>query len=349
MINIKFHKRPIYQFAEWVNYKYFDHRNEFFSTFHITLDEKLIKYTNLLDENISTFLKNELNFFNEAKVLQVIFYAYIDDYDISTLDDYFDVFEKSSLETLFNYLGGCFLGQSLISDNKGWDDVKHDLTLMRNYIKNIEELSEEDKRVILDLYDSPEETKMRIKYLLTKLSKIYSTFEDEISAIIDKEEKKYIELYKSDKAKFIEINWFNRLDIHLESNLTLNLCVSYFSVIGLRVNTLTTNNIWAYVGYKNIEAYKYRHIENHFEKFLKLIGDKTRQKILFLLSERPWYTHELAKELNLAASTINYHLQNFVIIDIVSFKEIDNKCYYILNKENAKLFIDLLNSKLKLN
>lgn len=349
MINIKFHKKPINEFAQWVLYKYFDSKSEYFSSFRITLDEKLIKYTNLLEEDTSSFLKNELDFFYKTNILPVIFYGYIDDYEISTLDDYFEVFEKSSLETLFNYLGGCFLGETLIGDNSGWNLVKHDLNLMENYIKDLPELSEEDKKIILDLYHSPEETKMRIRYLLNQLAKIYSTFENEISDILDKEEKRYIELYKKDKAKFLDTNWFNRLDINLKSNITINLCISYFSVIGIRINDLSTNNVWGYIGYKNIDAYKYRHIENHFEKFLKLISDKTRQKILFLLAERPWYTHELAKELKLAPSTINYHLQNFVVIDVVSFKETDNKCYYVLNKENVKLFIDLLNSKLKLN
>lgn len=349
MINITFIKKPVVEFARWSLFRHYEKILDLNSLINFSKDPQLLEYVDILENSLTSFLKKEVNFFQSTTSLEVVFWGFIHDYDIYTIDDLFKAFDDCSIETLFQYIGGAFLGEKLISDNAGFDDVKHDLNLMQDYIKNLPELSSEEKETILDLYSSPEETKMRLKYLLTKLADIYRSLEPEILSILEKEEKKYIALYNSDREKFFYSNFLDRFSLNPDSDLNLTVCISYFSLVGVMINDLSISNPCAYVGYKNIEAFEFTTIENNLEKFLKLLGDKTRQKILFLLSEKPCYTHELAKELNLAASTINYHLQTFVTIDIAYFKEKDNKCYYYLDKKNIKLFLDLLNNKLHLD
>lgn len=348
-MTVTFIKKPVVEFARWVLFKPLNKVLEAESLFTFSKPTKLIEYADILYSSLTSYQKQEFTFFDEIYAFHVIFWGFIHDYDIYTIDDYFKVFDECDIETLFNYIGGCFLGEKLIDDNKGWDDVKHDLVLMKNYIRNLTELSDEDKEIILDLYDSPEETKMRLRYIINKLAEVYKPLEPEILSILEKEEEVYINLYNSDKEKFFCSNFLDRLGLKLDSNMNLTVCMSYFSLVGVMIDDLSSPNPCAYVGYKNIEVFEFTTIENNLERFLKLLGDKTRQKILFLLSERPYYTHELAKKLNLAASTINHHLQTFVTIDIAYFKEKDNKCYYYLDKKNTKLFLDLLNNKLRLD
>ncbi|MGL5648878.1 MAG: ArsR/SmtB family transcription factor [Clostridium sp.] len=349
MVTVTFVKKPVVEFARWALFRYFEKFVDINSLLNFSKDPQLIEYVDILDNSLTSFLKKEIEFFNSTNSLEVIFWGFIHDYDIYTIDDLFKVFDESSIEILFQYIGGSFLSQKLIDDNSDFDAVKHDLNLMKDYIKNLSELSLEDKELIIDLYSSPEETKMRLRYILSKLSDIYKAFEPSILSILEKEEQIYIDLYSSDKEKFFYSNFLDRFGIDFSSDLNITFCISYFSLVGAMIDDLSSPTPCAYVGYKNIEAFEYTTIENNLEKFLKLLGDKTRQKILFLLSERPYYTHELAKKLNLTASTINHHLQIFLAIDIAYFKEENNKCYYYLDKKNIKLFLNLLNNKLSLD
>ena len=61
-----------------------------------------------------------------------------------------------------------------------WDFVKHDIGDMRNYIKALQDVEGYLKEQILELFNDPEETKMRFMHIVKSFYKAYKPFEDEI-------------------------------------------------------------------------------------------------------------------------------------------------------------------------
>lgn len=347
MTQFNFKIRPVNEFAElFVSYAYREENKKQLDELNICVGYDVDNRLDIIDSKLSSFVKSEINYFKEIEGIGVIAYGFIDDFiDIYTVEDYFKQFEESSYEELFNYLGGSLLGEKLKDNNDEWDNVKNSLSDMMNYIENLEGIDDKCKISILDMYKSPEETKMRLRYILKKFKEVYLEFEEDTLKRVSEETEKYERLYKNDLDKFLSVNKFDIYDGFKNGNV--DIYVTYSRNIGSRFN-IKDDYAYVSIGYENIELEKYKMIENNLEKFLKLISDKTRQKILFLLADKPWYTQALAKELDITPATVNYHIQNFLFVDILTVNEEDNKVYYILNKEMIDNYISILRAKLKI-
>lgn len=66
---------------------------------------------------------------------------------------------------------------------------------------------------------------------------------------------------------------------------------------------------------------------------LKIIGSKTRLKILHHLSKKDMYVSEIMKEVGLDGKTAKHHLDVLEEKGIVSTEERDRRKYYSLEKE----------------
>lgn len=73
---------------------------------------------------------------------------------------------------------------------------------------------------------------------------------------------------------------------------------------------------------------------------MRLLGDKSKFDILKLLAGRRYYSGELAKELNLSASTIAYHMQALLNARFVTVDKRGYRTYYELNKDAICVFLD---------
>lgn len=82
-------------------------------------------------------------------------------------------------------------------------------------------------------------------------------------------------------------------------------------------------------------------------KFLRIIGDDNRLKILCLLKDKELYVDELASRLGLAQNLISSHLRVMVDFDLISSRRDGKKNYYTTNKERFQKYNLLLTSFLK--
>lgn len=71
---------------------------------------------------------------------------------------------------------------------------------------------------------------------------------------------------------------------------------------------------------------------------LKAVGDPTRMNILHLLSERPYYLQELAKELELTPATVSHHMGILITEELIGLLVTGGKkrVYYQVQKETLR-------------
>ena len=349
---ITFIDKPILEFVStFLVYMNIDDNLKLISEYGVNVDEYAYEVMKNIDSKLSPFVKGEIEFFRPLDSIVVSVLGFVHDLEtISNIGEYFNNFDVYTDEELFDYLGGAFLARYYKADNDKWGMVNHDINLMKEYITSINDIDTEMKDRILSLYQSPVETKMRLRYVVSSFYNIYKEFEDKLVEKARSEKNRYLELVKNDPCRFIEINYLNTvIDINEgECKYDIEVYVSYISHFGVNFN-IRENKLSAVIGCRNIELYNSRNISINLEKFLKLISDNTRQRILFHLADRSWYTQELSRELGITPATVNYHLQNFLLIDLVTLREENNKVYYSLNKEVANKYLDYLKNKLKLN
>lgn len=350
--SITFIDKPILEFVStFLVYMNIEENLKLISEYGVEIDEYAYEVIKSIDEKLSSFVKGEIEFYRPLDSIAVSVLGFAHDLEtITNIGEYFNNFDVYTDEELFDYLGGAFLTRYYKADNEQWGMVNHDLNLMREYISSIDDIDYEMKDRILSLYQSPVETKMRLRHIVSSFYNVYKEFEDELVKKAREEKNRYLELVKNDPYKFIDINYLNTvIDTNEDKcKYEIDIYVSYMSHFGVNFNS-RENKLSAVIGCKNIELYNSRTISTNLEKFLKLISDNTRQKILFHLAERPWYTQELSRELGITPATVNYHLQNFLLIDLITLKEEKNKVYYFLNKKVANRYLDYLKNKLKLN
>ncbi|UQX45732.1 ArsR/SmtB family transcription factor [Bacillus velezensis] len=111
--------------------------------------------------------------------------------------------------------------------------------------------------------------------------------------------------------------------------------------------TKSEDNIYVGLGYKVDKIFE-NTLEkaeiNHIIDFLKLLSDKSKFKILILLSHKKMYANEIAEQLNLTNSTISHHMRILTLQGLVESTRNQNKTYYYLNSSK---FDSLLNGLLK--
>ena len=347
--NISFAVRPVNEFA-MTAMQYFNQEEHFnlIKEYNIKIDKRIIEIFKVFDDNISPFLKSEIEFFNKTKTLTVMILAFVDDYeDVNTVEDYFKVFDNASDEEFFSFIGGAFIDEYNKEDNSEGGKVINSLPKMKEYIANLKGVKNNLVKDIISLFDSPTETRMRLRYIISSFYDIYKRFEDELMDKISKETNVLKKKFNENPEKFCQNHLFKGIFDPIKLKVEIN--VSYIFIVGWRMSTHNPEKARLNYGFRSEEYLKAKNSIEYLDKFLKLISDKTRQRILVLLSREPRYTQSIAKELGLTPATVNYHLQNFLIIGLVDIdNRKDNKVYYSLNKEKANDYIELLKGRFNL-
>ena len=71
----------------------------------------------------------------------------------------------------------------------------------------------------------------------------------------------------------------------------------------------------------------------------KILGDKTRLKILFCLLEKKCCVSEIVKQINLSQSLVSHQLKILRQNNLVSTLKIKNRVYYTLADEHIEMLI----------
>lgn len=346
--NTKFIDRAAVEFAEsFYMYTALEKILKLYDDLDGIKDQRVMELMNILDENLTGFVKGEIKSLNNIDVISSILLAYASDFDEAyTVDELFKVMDTSSLTLFMNYIGGFFISSFAKKTTEDWDQVKHDIEAMKGYIEELQDVEDTLKNTILELFHDPEETKMRFIYIVKSFYRAYKPFEEEILKKAHSEKLRYIKIFNENPKKFMDAYSYNFLPNKGEKwEYKVNIYISYILQMG--VGFLSMKDFKTEYGLMIIGCAMKEYIEgitlrSSIDRFLKLMADPNRYKILELLSKKPWYIQALSKELNLTPTTIHHHIQGFLALELLLIEKEDNKILYTLDKSKVKMYLDFL-------
>jgi DNA-binding transcriptional ArsR family regulator len=311
----------------------------------INLDEEITIYLDKMKNNVSRFLKREMEYFFDSKMDtfggfgSIAFWAIlIENQHILTVEEMIDTIKNTDKIKMLSEVVKVVVGRytnKKAEEICDWNEIKKSNFNMIELIKNIEIENEEFKEIILECLENPEETKERYCLMMKQFyEKAYKPIEKEILEKADCYREVYYNKFNENPSKFAR----QYLKANLENfKLDNKIYVSYFNYFGY--STWINKDCEEAVTVLGAFTDKYSGEERQKEKMqllFKSLSDKKRIEIIYLLSDRPWYVYELAEKLKMSAATISYHLSLLQEIDIVQFERFDHRIYYSLDKEKFK-------------
>ncbi len=82
-------------------------------------------------------------------------------------------------------------------------------------------------------------------------------------------------------------------------------------------------------------------------RFLRIIGDDNRLKILCLLKDQELYVDQLSYNLDLAQNLVSSHLKIMLDFKLIKARQVGKKNYYSINNTTFKKYNYLLTNFLK--
>lgn len=319
----------------------------------MVLDQEVLEMMDHIDQQLSAFVKHEITTLSYLGIVDFLLIAFVSDYEeLETVDHYLILVKKVPIEKLFEYFGGLFLCSYFSGPNDEWETVKHSISKMKQYIEELQGIDPTLQNEVVELFEQPEETKMRVLYAIEQFyKKGYKPFEKHVIEKSQQIKERYMSLLLDNKKQFIEVNL-----THASLNGTgplmyeqYDLYVSYMQQFGYTIlanNRLEKANGTISIGCNNIKFHQSKSINANFDKFLKVIADPTRFKIITYVGKKNWYVQALAKELQLTPATIHYHLETLHALDIVTTYKEGNKVMYELNQKVTKQYLVYLNDQI---
>jgi len=317
------------------------------NVYDITIEREWIDYIHRIQSNLSSFIKSELEYFfpiysdlglDIFMTAGMIIYRslLVVNTEVEDVEEFIKIIEKADKNIIFLNLLANYLYEyedKIIDEIYNLDEIRNDTEKMLEIIKAINFENEEMKKRIVDYFENPEETKLRYVLMLKSVYiKGYKEIENEIGKRIEPFLESYVAQFEKEPSKFYKD--YLKADLGFFGEVT-NIHISYFYYMGTygTRDLLSSSDYFVGLGIYTDRLFKedIQSIESY--KFLKTISDKTRMKIIRLLSTRPWYVNELAEELGLSAASISYHVSMLTMLNIVTLEKSNQKAYYSLNKD----------------
>lgn len=250
---------------------------------------------------------------------------------VEEMDDV-NLFEK------FLYSG--YGPQSSKIDKELIEKLLKDEKLAMKFINEELSIPSQNKWNLLQFFMNPENMRKEFVYLLNWYYE--NIYIDEVDRVMKLSEKSLDKIEKKIRKYGYEyLNLLTFTDYSKDkTSKEIIITVSYFYDLA-SFNSMGEEHPDVFMkGYRQPDVIiERKHALLSNVQMFKSLADETRLNIVKLLSKRPWYGHELAKELNLSNSTISYHLGMLVFSDFAKLEKVDNRTYYKLDPENMKRII----------
>lgn len=284
---------------------------------------------------ITPEIREKLKIFCNLETSYAVFLAsYIQKWQTKNVPEFLKRIEEDVTpeEILHRFLySGIGPGQDITLDTIK-DLINNNATAIEFINKHIS-YSPEDKWQLLQFLTNPAKMKKDLMELYHwHYEKIYQHHEEFVENFIVKYEKeltnrlnKYGEEYFS---LLVPIDFEKHND---QSQITLAL--SCFYEMSCMVNMMHDLYLFGYRCQEQIEG---NHSVLAATQIFKALADETRLNIIKVLSERPWYGHELALKLNVSNSTVSHHVSNLVMNGLIQSYRQDNRIYFELDLDQLK-------------
>lgn len=295
---------------------------------------------NAFDNELSPFVKGEIEAFSFANILQSVLKAFLFDYQsINTFDAFLKKYDSYKLDSLFDFIGGCFINEHAQSICEDWP--RNDLEKMKEYIIAIDEINPELKDKITALYSYPQETKMRIRHIICSMYDVFKRFENATVEQSKKQQKRYANLMELDYDYFCQILKFDDIFDAIEKNERVDLYISYMFGFSYFCKEYDDNTVFLLNGFLCDEYTAVKFEQHSVDNFLSIIGDNDCMQILRCYTKRPYYMQELSRELGIAPAKLRIFNKRMQDADIVDYEYTGGRRYYYINKEQLEKYLDM--------
>lgn len=288
------------------------------------LIKKVMKQIKVTDDMVYYFCSFE----KDKCLANILLYTYFDFYELS-VDDISDEWIKR-LDIAFDMKYGQdkmnFFGLELAK--QGYD------------LWTWFEKSEFDQLERYKLIKALHQSKSTVKDIMNILNEVVKILKNEYMNYHDILEKFYIEfdnsriLYENFLHNHI-IKWSN--EYYFVPTLSFYFTVKY---VGRNYFEKYLNILYG-IGVDLEYSMNYTGINlSKKNEFLKIISDQSKYSILQFLQAKRMYGQEIANKMNLKTSTISYHMDSLINLNLIFVEKENNRVYYKLNHKQLLAYFD---------
>lgn len=343
---LRFVNRPLFEFCgAYVNYLDLCYGLSQNDPKIIELASKQQLYNDVMaafETQLSPFVKEEIKAFSFSNILQSILKAFLFDYqNINTFDTLMRKYDSVKIEKLFDFIGGTFINEHTQSNCEDWPNATAKLESMVEYIEKIEGLNPDLKAKILNLYEYPKETKMRIRHVISSMYEVFRNFEGDCVELAKRQQKRYSNLMEIDYDYFCHILKFDDIYDAITSNDQVDLYISYMFAVSYFCKEYDDATVFLLNGFLCDEYYASKVEQHSVDVFLALMGDPDCRRVLMAYSKGPHYLQELSRELDIAPAKLRLFNKRFLDADLIDYEYTGGRRYYYLNKEQVNEYLDM--------
>ncbi len=209
-----------------------------------------------------------------------------------------------------------------------------------NEIENILIKMDQNQTIIesyKELKKYPQQTMNRIiDFLDLFYFEYFKKAEESIKEFLISKLLKHQKLYEQNRSKFINELVIVSFDEKETNNIDYIFYLGYLNIWGLSY-TLTENNLICCYSYLYERHFDPKYFDQQLVGLFKSLSDETRLNIIRKLSEKSYYSKELADEIEMNKATISYHMKKFRDFKIINLRLGESKrIYYSLDKKNLE-------------
>ncbi|WP_066504660.1 ArsR/SmtB family transcription factor [Abyssisolibacter fermentans] len=301
------------------------------SEFGYKLDETIKAIIEDFNNNMSIFIKNDLNLLvrdNTIGLLCLIYY--ISTRNIKNVDEFFTFLKQLDSK---EFLKDCFNEYDL-SEN-GYDlTLESDEKDIYNAIVNTN--GEEEAKFFIQFLKHPEIVKSKLETLIYIFyNDHFKAYEKQIEEFMRNKIKEHKEKYENNSLKYLETTCFSSMKI-LPQDKPIIMYICYLVEFTTSIILKNDKTIIIY-GYGYEQRFDESIMREKSKELFKVLSDDKRLEILKLLNKKQWFSNELAKHFKLTPATMSYHMNKLLDAGLVFFEFGEqNKLYYKINKERIK-------------
>ncbi|MNO22084.1 Transcriptional repressor SdpR [compost metagenome] len=289
-----------------------------------------------MKKSLSQYIQQELTYFFDASGLGYILYKYI--VRNSSLDKVSEVIEQVQSdhadEFVFKIIESVCKNTLPAKESSEYKAIFSNQPKLLQLIDETKFQDEARKARVIEAVENPEEIKQRFTLLLSRFYTVgFAPFEADIIKYIEAVKRKYNAVLKETPELFM--SQYLNTDILKDHQTGYILHLSFFKYVSCHAYSSYDEKIkdWFVLGIYTDQLFNESALAERQAHFFKVLSDVNRISMIRLLSERPWFGQELAEALNISPPTVSYHIGFLQQIGVVSFKRIDNRIYYELDRD----------------
>ncbi|MEF2966255.1 metalloregulator ArsR/SmtB family transcription factor [Paenibacillus sp. M1] len=285
---------------------------------------------------LSRYIEQETTYFFDAGGLGFILYKYIvHNPALNKVNEIIELVQKDDSDKFLSKIMDSVCKNTLpAKESPEYKAIFGDRAKLLQLVNETKFQDESRKTRVIETVQNPEEIKQRFALLLGRFyAAAFEPVEAEILKSIDTAKSKYDAILKETPELFM--SRYLNTDSLKNHPAGYILHLSLFKYVSCHAYSSYQDHVkdWFVLGIYTDQLFNESALAERQAHFFKVLSDVNRISMIRLLSERPWFGQELAEALNISPPTVSYHIGFLQQIGAVSFKRIDNRIYYELDRD----------------